>query len=99
MRLDCRDDFSTSTGRAVAIPRKPDGNRFCARYAALVGAALASFRANSTALATPSLRATAFTRSRPVPSLCRGDDLGVVTERASPPMTEVRESLTALPVA
>src|SRR5207249_6915033 len=41
-------------------------------YAALAGAALASLRASSTALATPSLRATAFTRVRSTPlSLCR----------------------------
>src|SRR5262249_24125510 len=33
-------------------------------HAAFAGAALASFRANSTALATPSLRARAFTRLR-----------------------------------
>src|SRR5207302_2807610 len=36
-------------------------------YAALGGTALASFRASSTALATPSLRATVFTRARSTP--------------------------------
>jgi len=41
-------------------------------YAAFAGTALASFRARSTALATPSFRATAFTRVRSTPlSLCR----------------------------
>src|SRR5206468_4641868 len=36
-------------------------------YAALAGTALASFRASSMALATPSLRATTFTRVRSTP--------------------------------
>src|SRR2546427_7271484 len=36
-------------------------------YAALAGTALASFRASSMALATPSLRATVFTRARSTP--------------------------------
>ena len=36
-------------------------------YAALAGMALTSFPASSMALATPSLRATVFTRARPTP--------------------------------
>ena len=67
------DDQDDDEGdRAVVYVAEPINAGDLRSYAALAGTAFTSFRASSTALATPSFRATAFTRVRSTPlSLCR----------------------------